>query len=266
MNRSLIFFIIVFLTGCQSVIVDKPDPTSKEGGYYSDDGPDKNIPQNLDFVEDAVPKAEPIAKRAVRPYKVFGKKYIPLKKIVPFKEKGYASWYGKKYHGNKTSIGEVYDMYQMTAAHKTLPLPCFVKVTNIKNNKTVIVRVNDRGPFIKDRIIDLSYAAAHRLDIIEKGSEEVEIEVIVSNKKESKKNNTKGFFLQVGAFSKENNAIDLVEKIKAISPENNKNIKIIKKSALYSVVIGPSSTKKEAEKLSFVISSNLQQNAFIIQY
>ena len=194
MSRSLIFFIIIFLTGCQSVIVDKPDPTSKEGGYYSDDGPDKNIPQNLDFVEDAVPKAEPIAKRAVRPYKVFGKKYIPLKKIVPFKEKGYASWYGKKYHGNKTSIGEVYDMYQMTAAHKTLPLPCFVKVTNIKNNKTVIVRVNDRGPFIKDRIIDLSYAAAHRLDIIEKGSEEVEIEVIVSNKKESKKNNTKGFF------------------------------------------------------------------------
>ena len=173
---------------------------------------------------------------------------------------------GKNITVIKPSIGEVYDMYQMTAAHKTLPLPCFVKVTNIKNNKTVIVRVNDRGPFIKDRIIDLSYAAAHRLDIIEKGSEEVEIEVIVSNKKESKKNNTKGFFLQVGAFSKENNAIDLVEKIKAISPENNKNIKIIKKSSLYSVVIGPSSTKKEAERLSFVISSNLQQNAFIIQY
>ena len=115
MSRSLIFFIIIFLTGCQSVIVDKPDPTSKEGGYYSDDGPDKNIPQNLDFVEDAVPKAEPIAKRAVRPYKVFGKKYIPLKKIVPFKEKGYASWYGKKYHGNKTSIGEVYDCLLYTS-------------------------------------------------------------------------------------------------------------------------------------------------------
>ena len=179
MNRILIIFIVFSLSACQSVIVDKPDPTSKKGGYYSDDGPEKNIPQNLDLIEDAVPKTEPIAKRANMPYKVFGKKYIPMKKIVAFKEKGYASWYGKKYHGNKTSVGEVYDMYQMTAAHKTLPLPCFVKVTNLKNNKTVIVRVNDRGPFIKDRIIDLSYAAAHRLNIIEKGSEEVEIQVII---------------------------------------------------------------------------------------
>ena len=228
MNRILIIFIIFSLSACQSVIVDKPDPTSKKGGYYSDDGPEKNIPQNLDLIEDAVPRTEPIAKRANMPYKVFGKKYIPMKKIVPFKEKGYASWYGKKYHGNKTSVGEVYDMYQMTAAHKTLPLPCFVKVTNLKNNKTVTVRVNDRGPFIKDRIIDLSYAAAHRLDIIEKGSEEVEIEVIIPTLSKLNKSDDKGFFLQVGAFSKKNNALDLVTKIKAIHAEDKQDIDLEK--------------------------------------
>ena len=266
MNRILIIFIVFSLSACQSVIVDKPDPTSKKGGYYSDDGPEKNIPQNLDLIEDAVPKTEPIAKRANMPYKVFGKKYIPMRKIVPFKEKGYASWYGKKYHGNKTSIGEVYDMYQMTAAHKTLPLPCFVKVTNLKNNKTVTVRVNDRGPFIKDRIIDLSYAAAHRLDIIEKGSEEVEIEVIIPTLSKLNKSDDKGFFLQVGAFSKKNNALDLVTKIKAIHAEDKQDIKIIKKSSLYSVVIGPSASKEEAKNLSTLISSTLKQNAFIIKH
>jgi rare lipoprotein A len=187
-----------------------------------------------------------------------------MKKIKPFKEKGYASWYGKKYHGNKTSVGEIYDMYQMTAAHKTLPLPSFVKITNLKNNKTVIVRVNDRGPFIKDRIIDLSYAAAYRLDIIEKGSEQVEIEVIIPNVNLQKNTIEKGFFLQIGAFAQKNNALDLVKKIEAINSENN--IKIIKKASLYSVVIGPSSSKEEAEKLSSIISSELKQNAFIIKH
>ena len=254
------------LSACQSVIVDKPDPTSKKGGYYSDDGPEKNIPQNLDLIEDAVPRAEPIAKRANMPYKVFGKKYIPFKKLGPFKEKGYASWYGKKYHGNKTSVGEVYDMYEMTAAHKTLPLPCFVKVTNLKNNKTVIVRVNDRGPFIKDRIIDLSYAAAHRLDIIEKGSEEVEIEVIIPDLGKLNKSDDQAFFLQVGAFSKKNNALDLVAKIKAIHSDDKQDIKIIKKGSLYSVVIGPSASEEEAKNLSAIISSTLKQNAFIIKH
>ena len=264
MNRLLILFIFFLLSSCQSVIIDKPDPTSKKGGYYSDDGPEKNIPQNLDLIKDAEPRVEPIAKRANMPYKVFGKKYIPMKKIKPFKEKGYASWYGKKYHGNKTSVGEIYDMYQMTAAHKTLPLPSFVKVTNLKNNKTVIVRVNDRGPFIKDRIIDLSYAAAYRLDIIEKGSEQVEIEVIIPNVNLQKNTIEKGFFLQIGAFAQKNNALDLVKKIEAINSENN--IKIIKKASLYSVVIGPSSSKEEAEKLSSIISSELKQNAFIIKH
>lgn len=266
MNRILIIFMLFSLSACQSVIVDKPDPTSKKGGYYSDDGPEKNIPQNLDLIEDAVPRAEPIAKRANMPYKVFGKKYIPFKKLGPFKEKGYASWYGKKYHGNKTSVGEVYDMYEMTAAHKTLPLPCFVKVTNLKNNKTVIVRVNDRGPFIKDRIIDLSYAAAHRLDIIEKGSEEVEIEVIIPDLGKLNKSDDQAFFLQVGAFSKKNNALELVSKIKAIHSNDKQDIKIIKKGSLYSVVIGPSASEEEAKNLSAIISSTLKQNAFIIKH
>ena len=265
MNRFFIALIFLSLTGCQSIQMDKPDPTSKDGGYYSDDGPAKNIPKNLDLIKDAVPKKEAIAKRANMPYKVFGKKYVPMKKLTSFEEKGYASWYGKKYHGNKTSVGEVYDMYQMTAAHKTLPLPCYVKVTNLMNNKTVIVRVNDRGPFIKNRIIDLSYAAAHRLDIIEKGSEKVKIEVIIPNSNHANDSLKKAFFLQVGAFSKKNNALELVRKIKGIDPKNHNKIKIIQKSSLYSVLIGPAASKKEAENLSSIISSSLKQNAFIIK-
>ena len=129
------------------------------------------IPENLSSIPNAIPKKEPLNKFSNRPYKVFGKTYYPMTTLKPYTATGYATWYRKKYHGNKTSIGEVYDMYKMTAAHKTLPLPCYVKVTNLKNDKTVIVRVNDRGPFVKDRIIDLSYAAANRLESMVQGSE-----------------------------------------------------------------------------------------------
>ena len=170
--------IIFLLVSCQSIdpILEpilkedikqnKPDE-KKKGAYYLDDGPEENPPDNLDKIPDATPKYEPLSKTANRPYIAFNKKYFPMKKIIPFTEKGHASWYGKRYHGRKTSIGETYDMYQMTGAHKTLPLPCYIKVTNLGNNLSVIIRVNDRGPFIDERIVDLSYAAAHRIKIIE---------------------------------------------------------------------------------------------------
>lgn len=129
-------------------------------------------------LEDAVPRYEPYAPANSRPYTVFGEYYTPMFTGKGFVEVGGASWYGQKFHGHLTSNGEIYDMFEMTAAHKTLPLPSFVKVTNLDNNKTTIVRVNDRGPFHPDRVIDLSYAAAKKLDVISHGVANVKIEVI----------------------------------------------------------------------------------------
>ena len=154
------------------------------GGYYKDDGPGDEIPDNLDDLPDAVPRQEPLHRFANRPYNVFGRYYTPASHVRPFRQRGVASWYGKKFHGQKTSTGERYDMFAMTAAHPTLPLPSYARITNPANGKSVVVRVNDRGPFHSNRIIDLSYAAAHRLGYIKTGSTLVEVEAIVPGKNE----------------------------------------------------------------------------------
>ena len=158
--------------------------TRRGGGYYKDDGPGDEIPDNLDDLPDAVPRQEPLHRFANRPYNVFGKYYTPASHVRPFRQRGVASWYGKKFHGQKTSTGERYDMFAMTAAHPTLPLPSYARITNPANGKSVVVRVNDRGPFHSNRIIDLSYAAAHRLGYIKTGSTLVEVEAIVPGKNE----------------------------------------------------------------------------------
>src|SRR5437867_189714 len=157
-----------------------PGPTPpRPGGYYKDDGPADNTPANLDVMPDATPKLEPLHRFANRPYSVFGRDYVPAITLRPYKERGLASWYGRKFHNQKTSTGEMYDMFAMTAAHPTLPLPSYARVTNVVNSKSVIVRVNDRGPFHPGRVIDLSYAAAYRLGIAQNGSGEVMIESVL---------------------------------------------------------------------------------------
>ena len=125
------------------------------------------------------PQVEPIKASTARPYTVFGQTYTPMAQVAPYKARGTASWYGKRYHGQPTSSGEIYDMYAMTAAHPTLPIPSYARVTNLRNGKSVVVRINDRGPFHSDRLIDLSYAAAYKLGIITSGSDLVEVESII---------------------------------------------------------------------------------------
>ena len=154
----------------------KPAPSTK---YYKDDGPGDGAPANLDALPDAVPRIEPLHRFANRPYTVFGREYVPATSLRPYRERGIASWYGRKFHGEKTSSGETYDMYAMTAAHPTLPLPSYARVTNVASGKSVVVRVNDRGPFLHGRVIDLSYAAAAKLGIAQKGSGEVDVEAIL---------------------------------------------------------------------------------------
>ncbi|GGB98396.1 lipoprotein [Oxalicibacterium flavum] len=153
-----------------------PAAGSGRGGYYLDDGPGDNIPEGLMEVADAEPRIEPYSKRGNSPYVVFGKRYVPFTDDRPYKVRGHGSWYGKKFHGQKTSSGERYDMYKMTAAHPTLPIPSYARVTNVSNGRQVIVRVNDRGPFRSGRVIDLSYTAALRLGYISHGSTELEVE------------------------------------------------------------------------------------------
>jgi rare lipoprotein A len=154
-------------------------PTPRGGGYYLNDGPGDNPPPNLDQVPDAVPKLEPLARGAMRPYVVMGQSYTPMTQLAPYKERGIASWYGRRYHGQQTSSGEIYDMYGMTAAHTILPIPSFARVTNLANNKSVVVRINDRGPFHSDRLIDLSYTAAYKLGVLGGGKAMVEVESII---------------------------------------------------------------------------------------
>ena len=153
-----------------------PAAGSGRGGYYQDDGPGDNPPPGLRDLPDAVVKYEPYAKFANRPYAVFGQTYTPLINDEPFNQRGVASWYGVKFHGQRTSSGEAYDMYKMTAAHPTLPIPSYARVTSLETGKSVVVRINDRGPFHSDRIVDVSYTAALKLGLLGKGSHQVEVE------------------------------------------------------------------------------------------
>lgn len=152
------------------------------GSKVKGDGPPSGSARIPDMPGDAVPRPEPRSKYGNGPiYEVLGKRYTVMPSSAGYQERGVASWYGTKFHGNLTSNREVYDMYAMTAAHKTLPLPTYVRVRNLRNNKSVIVRVNDRGPFVHNRIIDLSYAAATRLDMINDGTSLVEVTAINFN-------------------------------------------------------------------------------------
>ena len=177
-------------TKTKSASVPSPSSASKSasksgggGGYYKDDGPGEDS-SDLSNTPDATARAEPLLARANRPYKVFGKTWVPRTRVEPFRQSGIASWYGRRFHGQPTSSGERYNMYAMTAAHPTLPIPSYARVTEIASARSVVVRINDRGPFLHGRIIDLSYAAASKLGYIKRGSTKVEVEQILPGRTE----------------------------------------------------------------------------------
>ncbi|MET0266723.1 MAG: septal ring lytic transglycosylase RlpA family protein [Duganella sp.] len=156
-----------------------PPANSGRGGYYQDDGPGDNPPDNLADVPDAEVRNDPLLPRSNRPYVVFGKTYTPITDNEPFTQVGLGTWYGKKFHGQRTSSGELYDMYKMTAAHPTLPIPSYARVSNMLTGAVVVVRINDRGPFHSTRVIDVSYTAALKLGLLNKGSHELKVERIL---------------------------------------------------------------------------------------
>jgi len=224
------------------------------------DSAPSSIP-DLNSIPDAVPRNDPLSRYGnPASYAVNGKTYYTLKSDVGYVEQGISSWYGTKFHGRRTSSGETYDMFAMTAAHKTLPLPSYVRVTNLRNGRSTVVRVNDRGPFHNNRIIDLSYAAAHKLNIIGEGTGLVEVRAVGRNSpppppKIVLANHQQGpllFFLQVGAFSQLDNAIRMRNRL-ASAAIRNIMINQPEYDDLYRVRIGPINSVDTADQLVVVL-------------
>jgi rare lipoprotein A len=218
-------------------------------------GPERSTPPpqpaNLDSIPDAVPRIEPRSSRG-NPvsYEVFGKRYFVAATAEGYKERGVASWYGPDFHTRATSSGEPYDMYAMTAAHKTLPIPAFARVTNLGNGRSVVVRINDRGPFVGNRIIDLSYTAAHKLGMTQAGTAFVEVEVITPGSlTESARGITPApaptslapprLYLQAGAFGVAGNATQLADRLRGAGISNVLVREPDATASLYRVRVGP---------------------------
>lgn len=214
-----------------------PEQTSNKGSYYLDDGPDENPPRNLDQVPDAVPRAEKLHPYANQPYTALGQRFVPNVDARDYRLRGVASWYGKRYHGKPTASGEIYDMYQMTAAHPNLPIPSFARVTNLENKKSVIVRINDRGPFKRDRLIDLSYVAAYKLGYVFQGSAEVEVEALATTPTAAAASGKT--YLQLGAFKSRASADGFLKKIRNQLTSAGDALQIWFSEGLYRVRSGP---------------------------
>jgi peptidoglycan lytic transglycosylase len=264
----------------------------RPGGYYKDDGPGASPPPHVESTPDPTPKAEPLHKSANNPYTVFGRQYVPAKSLRPYKERGVASWYGRRFHGQLTSSGERYDMYKMTAAHTTLPIPSYARVTNLKNGRSVIVRINDRGPFHSGRIIDLSYAAAAKLGYVSAGSATVEVEAILPGDTSRAAEpvalaagapaavtpeasapaadsipasaDAKGVFLQLGAFSARDNADALRTRLERELAWLDRAIDVMPIDGLFRVRVGPYRDRGEADGAAARIREALDLKAVVI--
>ncbi len=266
-TQLIIVSFALLLVSCSS---KKPASSSDNVGRYKqakDAPPAKNV--NVHNIPSAIPKDEPYSRYGnPASYVVFGKTYHVWDTHVGYEEDGLASWYGTKFHGYSTSSGEPYDMYQMSAAHKHLPIPSYAKVTNTKNNRSVIVKVNDRGPFHQDRIIDLSYAAAAQLGIIDTGTGHVRVESIDASGVQNHEPTPvipigNEIYLQVAAFNSFDSAHKLAQDIKSHS---NKEVHVHEQGDLFRVHVGPFANEYDAHayKDTTLASLNLAK-AFVVK-
>lgn len=258
----------------QTVRMPPPEPKLEpHSGYadteledYRDDGPPQEVPADLDAVPDAEPKSEPLHAYANRPYEVLGKAYVPADERQPYRQRGLASWYGKKFHGRKTSTGEIYDMYAMTAAHRTLAIPAYARVTHVESGKAVVVRVNDRGPFHSDRIIDLSYTAAYKLGIVSDGTSLVEVQLIDPDlgSQLTARDEKRRIYLQLGAFSARENADKFVAQVKSQLAKTPNALAVFIKDGLYRAASGPYATRKEAMEAAPALAKLIKARPLVI--
>jgi rare lipoprotein A len=259
---------VLALGGCATSPPAKQASTaSKGGGYYLDDGPEANPPANLDAVPDAVPRKEPLHPFANRTYVALGNTYTPQTTRQPYSEEGLASWYGRRFNGKKTSSGEPYDMYAMTAAHPTLPIPSYARVTSLDTGKSVVVRINDRGPFHSKRIIDLSYTAAHKLGYLGHGSVRVRVESIDPDTYDKQgKAQQDGVYLQVGAFSQADNAQQLLDRLKRQLDIDANRTRVVLEGNLHRVQLGPYASDDAAQSDRARVRERLDLNAVLVRH
>jgi rare lipoprotein A len=272
---SIVTPVLLALWACSSA--PAPAPESPNKGRYSiqqDRAPTRNV--DLSAIPDVVP--EPLNRTMAgnrSPYSVLGKSYRVLPTEEGYSERGVASWYGEKFHGHKTSNGEVFDMYQVSAAHKSLPIPSFLRVTNLDNNRSIIVRVNDRGPFHGDRIVDLSYAAALKLGYADRGTARVQLESVVasgisrdrgasvasSNASDTLQlSSAASKYLQVGAFSELSAAQEVSNQVEEITslPVFIRTVNTSNNKVLHRVRVGPISDPGQIRRVSqSVVAANL---------
>ncbi|WP_166419151.1 septal ring lytic transglycosylase RlpA family protein [Pseudoalteromonas sp. Z1A8] len=248
-TNQLIFttLLILLLSACSS-------GSSSRYSMRHDAAP-LRAPTTLEM-QDAIVTETTKSASASRPYTVLGKSYSPMLDETGYAEEGIASWYGRKFHGYHTSNGETYDMFAMTAAHKTLPLPSFVKVTNTANGKSVIVRVNDRGPFHDDRVIDLSYAAAYKLGYYTHGTAKVKLEAVTIAG--SAVNQT---YIQVAAGSTLTNIEALASTLRS---QYKLPTNIVQKDAIYRLHLGPIKDAQHAKEVLQKLKQDQFQNAFLL--
>ena len=277
-----------------AVVTKKTVPPVKFGGGYKDDGPGDN-PPDVDAIPDAVPRVEPLHRFANNPYSALGRDYVPLREYKPYKGRGIGSWYGRRYHGQKTSSGEVYDMYGMTAAHPILPIPSYVRVTNPANGRSVVVRVNDRGPFHAGREIDLSWTAAAKLGYVGQGSAMVEVESVRPGQTLAtapvsapparpsldddpiarlaaepepplpQVHDARGHFLQLGAFGNRDNAESLRARLARELGELAGKLAVQSDGKLFRVQLGPWPDAAAAQVASARLRDTLGMSPVVVQ-
>ena len=275
-----------------SLAAKKAGPV-KFGGGYKDDGPGDN-PPDVDAIPDAVPRPEPLHRFANNPYSALGRDYVPRREHKPYTGRGIGSWYGRRYHGQKTSSGEIYDMYGMTAAHPVLPIPSYARVTNPANGRSVVVRINDRGPFHAGREIDLSWTAAAKLGYVGQGSAMVEVESVLPGQALAtapaapparpvtdddpiarlaaepepplpQVHDTRGHFLQLGAFGNRDNAESLRARLARELGELAGKLAVQSDGKLFRVQLGPWPDAAAAQLASARLRDTLGMSPVVVQ-
>ncbi len=268
-------FLMLALAACSSAPDPTPPNSSSRYSIEQDRAPSGHL--DIDSIPEVVP--EPFARTLAgnrSPYTVLGKTYHVMPTEDGYNERGIASWYGEKFHGHKTSNGEVFDMYKVSGAHKSLPIPSFLRVTNLDNNRSIVVRVNDRGPFHGDRIVDLSYAAAFKLGYADRGTARVQLEAIIPDgvavdRAVANNNNTLprqtlrvastgDKYIQVGAFADINSAREMSDKLRAMTNRSVfiRSVNSANSGVLHRVRIGPVNDAGEIRRITqSVVAANL---------
>ncbi len=274
----------------------RPPSPAKFGGGYKDDGPGDGPAVDPDSIPDAVPRVEPLHRFANNPYTALGRAYTPMRELKPYKGRGIGSWYGRRYHGQRTSSGETYDMYAMTAAHPTLPIPSYARVSNPANGKAVVVRINDRGPFHAGREIDLSWTAAWKLGYVANGSALVEVESVLPGQTALSQapsappppqaseddpiarmaavdaepplpqvQDARGHYLQLGAFGNRDNAESLRTRLSRELGELAPKLTVQAAGNLFRVQLGPWPDAAAAQLASVRLRESLGMAPVVVQ-